>query len=288
MPKITGHAELSMATSHYPSHRRIFNNTSRNLRKIEILLKEFERMQKRVDYYALDLSLEELQRTFAQASPQSYQYVRFHGLHGTYDDALGWLKDPQNRQQPTCVLSMGSSIGNFSRAEAADFLRQYSEILGPTDSVIIGLDGCKDKDRVYHAYNDSKGTTLRFYRNGLVHANTVLGYEAFKADQWDIDSSYDEVDGCHRAFYVPTQDVSINGISIGKGERVKFEEAYKYDARERDELWRNAGLINVAALGNSLDNYRKSRVSPHLFSVCIVVCYFVQHNHTYYLIHYLD
>lgn len=224
-------------------------------------------MQKRVDYYALDLSLEELQRTFAQVSPQSYQYVRFHGLHGTYDDALRWLKDSQNREQPTCVLSMGSSIGNFNRTAAAGFLRQYAELLGPTDSIIIGLDGCKDKDRVYRAYNDSKGITRRFYKNGLVHANAVLGYEAFKADQWDVDCLYDEAGGCHRAFYVPTQDVSIGGVSLGRGERILFEEAYKYDAQERQDLWRNAGLINLAALGNSSDNYRKCQsrlLPPHL------------------------
>lgn len=230
----------------------------RNLRKVEILLREFETLQKRVNYYALDLSLEELQRTFAQVSPQSYQYVRFQGLHGTYDDALEWLKNPQNRKRPTCVLSLGSSIGNFGHADAASFLRQYSQLLGPTDSIIIGLDGCKDKDRVYRAYNDSKGITRRFYLNGLAHANQVLGYDAFKPDQWDIDCLYDEVDGCHRAFYVPTQDVTINGISLRKGEKIIFEEAYKYNAHEREELWRNAGLINVAALGNSHDNYRKS------------------------------
>ncbi|GAM34851.1 sulfatase [Talaromyces pinophilus] len=244
-----------------PDQSQLVELGSGNLRKIEILLREFESLQKRVDYYALDLSLEELQRTFAQVSPQSYQYVRFQGLHGTYDDALEWLKNPQNRKRPTCVLSLGSSIGNFGHADAASFLRQYAQLLGPTDSIIIGLDGCKDKDRVYRAYNDSKGITRRFYLNGLAHANQVLGYDAFKPDQWDIDCLYDEVDGCHRAFYVPTQDVTINGISLREGEKIIFEEAYKYDAHEREELWRNAGLINVAALGNSHDNYHLNMLS---------------------------
>lgn len=232
------------------------------------MLKEFESLKKRVDYYALDLSLEELRRTFSQASPQSYQYVRFHGLHGTYDDALEWLKTPKNRSRPTCVLSLGSSIGNFNRKAAAEFLRGYSQLLGPTDTIIIGLDGCKDKDRVYRAYNDSRGITRQFYLNGLLHANEVLGYHAFKPGQWDVESLYDEAEGCHRAFYVPLQDVTINGVSLRKGERIIFEDAYKYDPQEREALWRNAGLINSAALGNSHDNYRKLRwpCSPHLFA----------------------
>lgn len=242
-----------------------FNKAFRNLRKVEILLKQFESMKKRVDYWALDLSLEELKRTFAEVSPQTYQYVQLKGLHGTYDDAVEWLKDPENRKQPTCVVSLGSSIGNFNRQAAAEFLNRYARLLGPADSMIVGLDSCKDKDRVYSAYNDSQGVTHRFYLNGLVHANEVLGYEAFKLDQWTIDTSYNETDGCHRAYYVPTQDVSINGIQLHKGDKVVFEEAYKYDVQERDHLWRRAGLINVAALGNATDDYRKSwQSSPHI------------------------
>ncbi|CRG83805.1 Meiotically up-regulated gene 158 protein [Talaromyces islandicus] len=244
-----------------PENSQIVELGSGNLRKVEILLKQFENIQKRVDYWALDLSLEELKRTFAEVSPQSYQYVQLKGLHGTYDDAIEWLKDPENRKQPTCVISLGSSLGNFNRAAAAEFLNQYARLLGPADSLIIGLDSCKDRDRVYDAYNDSQGVTRRFYVNGLIHANEVLGHEAFKLDQWTIESSYNVADGCHRAFYVPTQDVSINGIRLHKGERVLFEEAYKYNALERDQLWRMAGLINVAALGNASDDYHLHMLS---------------------------
>lgn len=216
-----------------------------------------ERRQKRVDYFALDLSLEELQRTFAEVSPQSYQYVRLHALHGTYDDAMEWLRMPENRQQPTYVLSLGSSLGNFSRPDAAVFLNQFARLLGPSDSLIVGLDGCTERDRIYKAYNDSKGTTHQFYRNGLLHANTVLGYEAFKPDEWTVECIYNEAEGCHQAFYVPVRDVTINGTILPKGEKIIFEEAYKYDLRQRDQLWRNAGLISVAAYANSANNYRE-------------------------------
>ncbi|KAH8696526.1 putative N-methyltransferase [Talaromyces proteolyticus] len=245
-----------------PANSQLVELGSGNLRKIEILLKQFECMQKRVDYWALDLSLEELTRTFAQVSPQSYQYVQLKGLYGTYDDAIEWLKNPVNREQPTCVMSMGSSLGNFNHLAAADFLSQFAKLLGPADSMIIGLDGCKDRGKVYKAYNDSKGITRRFYINGLVHANNILGYEAFKLDQWDIECLYDEYDGCHRAFYVPTVDVSVNGILLKRGEKVLFEEAYKYDAQERVTLWHKAGLINVAALGNASDDYHLHMLSP--------------------------
>jgi len=66
---------------------------------------------KEVDYYALDLNLKELRRTLEQVPV--FKYVRCHGLHGTYDDGLDWLKMPENRLRTKCVMSMGSSIGQL-------------------------------------------------------------------------------------------------------------------------------------------------------------------------------
>jgi EasF-like predicted methyltransferase len=236
---------------------RLLTVIYRNLRKIEILLRECERTQKKVDYYALDLSLVELQRTFAEISPESFAYVGFHGLHGTYDDAVSWLKSPENRQRPTVVMSMGSSIGNFGRASAAEFLGGFSKLLAPSDFLLIGLDACKNQEKVFRAYNDSEGVTRQFYENGLLHANRVLGFEAFKADEWEILTGYDNHEGRHQASYAPKVDVTINGITIPKGEKLVFEEAWKYGRDERDELWRNADLISQIEFENSTDDYRE-------------------------------
>lgn len=221
------------------------------------MLKECERVKKHVDYFALDLSLSELQRTFSEVSTEEYEYVGLHGLHGTYDDALAWLRKAENRTRPTVILSMGSSLGNFSRSEAAEFLGGFAKLMAPSDMMVMGLDGCKDPQKVYRAYNDTEGVTHQFYTNGLAHANEVLGYEAFKPSQWEIVTRFDEVDGRHQAFYSPTQDVIINGVRLPKGEKLVFEEATKYSPEERDQLWRDAGLIQSTELANSSDDYRK-------------------------------
>lgn len=126
-----------------------------NLRKIKILLDALESAKKKVTYYALDLMESELQRTLADV-PQ-YQHVSCFGLHGTYDDGLAWLQRPQNISKPKVILSLGSSIGNFPRDEAAVFIKQFSAVLGSQDSLLIGLDGCQDASKVYKAYNDSQG-----------------------------------------------------------------------------------------------------------------------------------
>jgi L-histidine Nalpha-methyltransferase / hercynylcysteine S-oxide synthase len=78
-----------------------------------MLLDALEAAGKEIDYYALDLSLTELERTLA-AVPR-YQYVRCRGLHGTYDDGLAWLKSIGIASRPKCILSLGSSIGRMTR-----------------------------------------------------------------------------------------------------------------------------------------------------------------------------
>jgi L-histidine Nalpha-methyltransferase / hercynylcysteine S-oxide synthase len=238
------------------------------------LLREFENSGKDVVYYALDLSLLELRRTFSEISAKSYKHVQFCGLHGTYQDAQAWLQNPSNRKRPTCVLSMGSSLGNFNRPEAAEFLAGFVVLLGPSDSMLIGLDGCKDKDKISKAYNDSMGVTIRFYLNGLSHANTVLGYDAFKAGEWEVITTYNGALGCHQSFYAPTKDITIDGIGLYKGERILFEEAFKYDSGEREQLWRNAGLTSVLTCGNHTDDYREFSSLNHQQD-CISSVHFV-------------
>jgi uncharacterized SAM-dependent methyltransferase len=76
---------------------------------VSILLRALEAAGKEVDYYALDLSLSELKRTLEQVP--SFEYVKCHGLHGTYDDGLDWLKSADHSTRTMVVMSLGSSIG---------------------------------------------------------------------------------------------------------------------------------------------------------------------------------
>ena len=85
------------------------HGTCRNLRKVNLLLQALENAGKKVDYYALDLSREELERTLAQLP--AYTHVRAHGLLGTYDDGREWLKQSAIASRQKCILSLGSSIG---------------------------------------------------------------------------------------------------------------------------------------------------------------------------------
>lgn len=245
-----------------------FLTLTSNLRKVDILLRAFEKAQKAVHYFALDLSLPELERTFAEISSDQYRYVRLTALHGTYDDGLAWMQRPENRQAPTCVLSLGSSIGNFTRDQAASFLAGFAEALGLSDHLVIGLDSCQDAQKVFRAYNDSDNVTHRFYRNGLDHANKLLGYEAFKQDEWEIVGLYDEKLDRHEASYQALVDVSFENINFRRGEQLKLEEAHKYSSDQAKALWRSAGLIEQARFSNAAGDYSKSPIGVPILQIC--------------------
>ena len=220
------------------------------------MLKACERAGKAVEYFALDLSLSELQRTFSDIAVDEFHHVKFSGLHGTYDDALAWLSKTVSPTTPTWVLTLGSSIGNFSREEASRFLQSFANVLDPGDSLLVGLDACQIPQRVYKAYNDDQGLTHRFYRNALDHANNLLGYEAFKQEDWEILGQYNETEGRHEAFFQALEDVSVVEIVFKKGDKLKLEDAYKYSANQSDKLWHAAGVVQQTAFANQLGDYR--------------------------------
>ncbi|KAI9814362.1 MAG: hypothetical protein M1826_002274 [Phylliscum demangeonii] len=239
---------------------------SGNLRKVKLLLDAIERTGRDVDYYALDLSVSELERTLSQLPKNTYQHVKCYGLHGTYDDGLAWVNSPKRASTSKCIMSLGSSVGNFNRADAADFLGRVVQGFGPKDSVLIGLDACKDPEKVFHAYNDEGGVTHAFLRNGLAQANTLLGKAVFRQEDWTVIGEYDAAAGRHQAFYSPTREFSFDGIIFRPGERIRIEESYKYSADESSQLWEAAGLRERERWANVTGDYYLHLLSKPAFS----------------------
>jgi EasF-like predicted methyltransferase len=219
------------------------------------LLSALERAQKPIEYYALDLSLVELQRTLSDIPESMFKYVQCFGLHGTYDDGLEWLKSPTIASRSKTIISMGSSIGNFERHAASEFLASFSAVLQAGDTILIGIDACKDPEKVFHAYNDRHDVTHQFIRNGLIHANRLLGHEAFDHQQWRVVGEYDKVVGRHHAFVSPIQDVTVDGVRILADERIRIEESYKYSSLDTSRLFEGASLVEGGKWSNKLGDY---------------------------------
>ncbi|KAI9649697.1 hypothetical protein NHQ30_002278 [Ciborinia camelliae] len=256
-----------------PSNSMVVELGSGNLRKVSILLRALDAAGKSIDYYALDLSLRELKRTLEQVP--EFKHVRCHGLHGTYDDGLEWLKLRENSSRPKCVLSMGSSIGlsfelmlrainlpragNFQRHDASSFLKSFAEVLSSSDMFIIAIDATSNPEKIYHAYNDEKGVThsARFILNGLVQANEILGENAFDITDWRVigEYVYDTQGGRHQAFYSPSRDVTVQDVLVKAGERVKIEVSFKYSPEETTKLLKDAGMREAQKWSASTDEY---------------------------------
>ncbi|KFG78175.1 DUF323 domain protein [Metarhizium anisopliae] len=228
-----------------PDGAMVIELGSGNLRKVCLLLQAFEDARKSIDYYALDLSKKELERTLSHVP--DFKYVCCHGLLGTYDDGTVWLKQPSIVDRPKCILHLGSSIGNFHRDEAAEFLQSYADILKPQDSMVVGLDSCGNPDKIYHAYNDSKGITHEFILNGLINANRIYGQELFHLPDWKVigEYVYDDEGGRHQAFLSPLQEVNILGSIIKPNERIQIEQSLKYSKIGAENLWKHAGLREI-------------------------------------------
>ena len=234
-----------------------------NLRKIKILLQALDDSGKEIDYYALDISLPELDRTLSAIPSGTFSHVRCRGLYGTYDDGLEWLRR-SCRSKPSVVLWMGSSLGNLEHPDAATFLSQFASILQPSDALLVAVDGCLEKDQVFSAYNDREGVTQAFYRNGLDHANRVLGYELFKQRDWDVVGEFDEEHWRHNAFISPKQDIKAHGFTFKKGERVRLENSYKFSEAARLSLWSESGLALRASYADKRNQYCECDARPAL------------------------
>ncbi|KAL3490711.1 hypothetical protein BJX62DRAFT_225699 [Aspergillus germanicus] len=223
---------------------------SGNLRKTKILLDALEELGRPVDYFALDVSYPELQRTLRPVSSGIYRHVRCFGLLGTYDDGRTWLQHPDLHSRPKTILYLGSTLGNFEKADAAEFLASFAQA---DCSFLLGLDGCKDEERVLTAYNDPDGVNHRFVKNGLKHANRILGHDAFDLDKWRVAGDWDAEKGAHNQSYFPRADVSLEGVRIPAGRKLLAVRSHKYDAEDRGTLCKRAGLHVLNSWSSSND-----------------------------------
>lgn len=182
-----------------------------------------------------------------------------------YDDAREWLRRPGIASRDKTLLFLGSTLGGFTRDEAADFLSSFV-LTEPREGeslpgFLVGLDGCKEPQRVYEAYNDGDGVNRRFVRHGLERANEILGFEAFELGNWDVIGKWNEASGCHKQFYFPKEDICLAGMNVPAGRRILAIQSHKYDAADRESLCRAAGL-RLVDLWSSTEQYRICYLSP--------------------------
>src|SRR5882762_5187547 len=101
--------------------------------------------------------------------------VSLVGYEKPYLEGLRAVAARREAGEHLCVLFLGSTIGNFDRPAADEFLRKVREELVPGDSLLLGTDLEKDADVQILAYDDPAGVTAAFNLNLLARINRELG-----------------------------------------------------------------------------------------------------------------
>ncbi|KAJ6582790.1 DUF323 domain-containing protein [Mycena sp. CBHHK59/15] len=155
---------------------------------------------------------------------------------------------------PMHLLFLGSSLGNFSRAGGADFLRTLPLRPGSGDTLLIGMDHDNGKELIEEAYNDRKGYTRRFIMNGLKAAGKALGDEAlFDEENWTYVNNYDVADRRHEAWFQAKRSHAVEVPSTK--EKIFFLEGEKFSEVDAYTLFTEGGLRPIQCWTDSESRY---------------------------------
>jgi dimethylhistidine N-methyltransferase len=143
----------------------------------------------------------------------------------------------------------GSTIGNFEPHEAATFLRQVADTLGPGAVFIVGVDLVKDRRILQKAYNDSQGVTAKFNLNLLTRINRELGAD-FHPSTFEHHAFYNREKSrieMHLAS-MKRQRVRVCGecVDFRAGETIHTENSYKYSVESFGAMARGSGWTPIA------------------------------------------
>ncbi|THH15307.1 hypothetical protein EW146_g5135 [Bondarzewia mesenterica] len=216
-----------------------------------------------VTYYALDVESREINRALTEIQTQMGHElagkVDARGMLGTYDDGFAFVKEGQLEKRhaisgpttPRHFVFLGSSLGNFTRNEAAQFLSSLPLRPGSSDSLLLGLDQNSDVDLLRKAYDDAEGYNRKFCINGLKVAGRILGDEDLfdvKNRNWDCIKRFDAEKKFHEVLYQSRTDqiVEVPGentqLSFVKDETMHVCYSYKYDDQDAAKLFNEANL----------------------------------------------
>ena len=164
---------------------------------------------------------------------------------------------------------MGSTIGSFTRPEAAKFLSGFATSLtcnasstdpqqhGVESSILVGVDACMTPERVRLAYNDPAGLNARFILNALDHANSLLGHSVFSKADWTVRGEWNAALGAHDQYLVPLRDVVFQNKLLERGKGILIVHSFKYNAKQKAQLWKSAGLSETERWSNADGSYGK-------------------------------
>ena len=142
----------------------------------------------------------------------------------------------------------GSTIGNFEKPDAVNFLKSVKTTIGDDGLMLIGVDLQKKRDTLLKAYNDAAGVTSEFNKNILTRINKELAGN-FNLNEFEHVAKYNEEH--HRVEMhlksLADQTVYISGevFHFALNETIHTENCYKYTQTSFSSLVNEAEFFPI-------------------------------------------
>jgi dimethylhistidine N-methyltransferase len=206
--------------------------------KTQLLL---EHVREPAAYVPVDISpaaLAETERRLAARFP----LLRVIPVRADFTEGVALPQVPGARSR--AVYFPGSTIGNFHKPDAVEFLARVRRDCGPGGALLVGVDLLKSRAVLERAYDDRRGVTAAFDRNLLARVNRELGAD-FDLAAFRHEARFDERHGrieMHLVAEAP-QRVTVAGqaFQLAAGESIFTESSYKYALPEFQALAAIAG-----------------------------------------------
>ncbi len=211
--------------------------------KTGILLRALARRQPSVLYQPIDISPTALDEAHIQLEA-AIPGVTIRPQVANYVTGSVVIERPPRAR--VLALYIGSSIGNFSPAEARGILNRLRSELQPGDALLLGTDlapslsesgPTKSVATLLAAYNDAAGVTAAFNRNILTRLNRELGADfrpEFFAHRalWNPAHSRIEIylqSLARQLVHIPANSAGAAlNLHLAAGETIHTENSYKF------------------------------------------------------------
>ena len=178
-------------------------------------------------YVAVDISVDFLRDALARVQ-REHPLLDVVGLGLDFSHALE-LPEDLTTGRPVFFYP-GSSIGNFTPAEALAFLRNIRAQAGG-GGLLIGVDLVKPAPLLEAAYADALGVTAAFNLNLLRHLNRLIGSD-FDPARWRHVGLFNAAESRVEMHLEAREDLTVRWPggqrSFAVGERLHTENSYKY------------------------------------------------------------
>lgn len=196
-------------------------------------------------YVPIDISQEQLARS-AYRTAEAFPMLRVLAVCADYTQPIDLPDTKLPAGSRRAIYFSGSSIGNFTPAEAQGFLARAIRLAGPGGAMLIGVDLKKDPAILHAAYNDAQGITAAFNLNVLQRMNRELGAD-FDLNAFEHRAFYNAEAGRIEMHLMSKREQQVKlgqgTFSFRSGETIHTENSYKYSIAEFQALARVSGFV---------------------------------------------